>query len=107
VTEEEPQHDTRGSRTLLELLQNDPSLVVPIIKIRRESIEVVSHFRYLGAEDKDDGSLGVEIQARICRMKQRFKDLEGRVFCNNRISTLPRMQVFKCVILPDKQIIRM
>ena len=57
VTEEEPQHDTRGSRTLLELLQNDPSLVVPIIKIRGESIEVVSHFRYLGAEDKDDGSL--------------------------------------------------
>ena len=25
ATEEEPQHDTRGSRTLLELLQNDSS----------------------------------------------------------------------------------
>jgi hypothetical protein len=76
--------------------------VVPIIKVRGESsIEVVSHSRYLRAEDKDDGSLYVEIQARICRMKQRFKEFEGRVFCNNRISTLPRIQVFKCVIMTN------
>ena len=59
-----------------------------MIKVRGETIEVVSHFRYLGVEDKDDGSLGVEIQAQICRMKQRFKELKGRVLCNNRISTL-------------------
>jgi hypothetical protein len=59
-----------------------------MIKVRGEAIEVVSHFRYLGVEDKDDGSLGVEIQAQICRMKQRFKELKGRVLCNNRISTL-------------------
>ena len=100
-TDEELQHDTRGSRAMLDRLHNDPSLVVPIIKVRGETIEVVSHFRYLGAEDKDDGSLGVEIQARICRMKQRFKEFEGRVLCNKRISTLPRMQVFKCVVMTN------
>ena len=98
---EDPRHDTRGSRAQLEQLQNDPTLVVPVIKVRGESIEVVSHFRYLGAEDKDDGSLGVEIQARICRMKQRFKEFEGRVLCNNRVSTLPRLQVFKCVVMTN------
>ena len=104
-TEEDPRHDTRGSRAQLEQLQNDPTLVVPVIKVRGESIEVVSHFRYLGAEDKDDGSLGVEIQARICRMKQRFKEFEGRVLCNNRVSTLPRLQVQVCS--HDKRDIRM
>ena len=101
IEEEVPQQDTRHSRILTELLRNDPSLLVPVIKVRGESIEVVSHFRYLGSEDKDDGSLGVEIQARICRMKQRFKEFEGRVLCNDRISTLPRMQVFKCVIMTN------
>ena len=100
-TEEEPIHDTRGSRAQLEQMQNDPTIVVPIIKVRGELIEVVSHFRYLGAEDKDDGSLGVEIQARICRMKQRFKEFEGRVLCNKRVSTLPRLQVFKCVVMTN------
>lgn len=100
-TEEEPRHNTRGGRVLMEIMHNEPSLLVPIIKVRGESIEVVSHFRYLGAEDKDDGSLGVEIQARICRMKQRFKEFEGRVLCNSRISTLPRIQVFKCVIMTN------
>ena len=34
-------------------------------------------------------------------MKQRFKEFEGRVLCNNRISTLPRMQVFKCVVMTN------
>ena len=58
-TEEEPRHNTRGGRSLMELMHNEPSLLVPIIKVRGESIEVVSHFRYLGAEDKDKGSLGV------------------------------------------------
>ena len=43
----------------------------------------------------------MEIQARICRMKQRFKEFEGRIFCNNEISTLPRMQVFKCMVLTN------
>ena len=43
----------------------------------------------------------MEIQARICRMKQRFKEFEGRVFCNHEISTLPRMQVFKCMVLTN------
>ena len=100
-TEEEPRHNTRGGHALMEIMHNEPSLLVPIIKVRGESIEVVSHFRYLGAEDKDDGSLGVEIQARICRMKQRFKEFEGRVLCNSRISTLPRIQVFKCVIMTN------
>jgi hypothetical protein len=46
-------------------------------------------------------ALGVEINARICRMKQRFKEFEGRIFCNNEVSTLPRMQVFKCMVLTN------
>ena len=75
------------------------SLFVPVIMIRGERIEVVPYFRYLGLLDKDDGALGVEIQARICRMKQRFKEFEGRVFCNTEVSTLPRMQVFKCIMI--------
>ena len=51
--------------------------------------------------DTDDGALGVEIQARICRMKHRFKEFEGRIFCNSEVSILPRMQVFKCMILKN------
>ena len=55
----------------------------------------------MGVLDTDDGALGMEIQARICRMKQRFKEFEGRVFCNTEVSTLPRMQVFKCMVLTN------
>jgi hypothetical protein len=34
-------------------------------------------------------------------MKQRFKEFEGRVLCNNRISTLPRIQVFQCIVMTN------
>ncbi len=75
---------------------------MPVILIREERLEVVPYFRYFGLLDKDNGALGMEIQARICsRMKQRFKEFEGRVFCNTEVSTLPRMQVFKCMILTN------
>jgi hypothetical protein len=95
------QHDTRGSRALATMQVNDTQLHVPVILIRGERIEVVPQFRYLGLLDTEDGALGVEIQARICRMKQRFKEFEGRVFCNGEVSTLPRMQVFKCMVLTN------
>ena len=81
--------------------RNEATLFVPIILVRGEHIEVVAQFRYLGLMDTDDGTLGVEIQARICRMKQRLKEFKGRVFCNSEISTLPRMQVFKCMVLTN------
>ena len=96
-----PQYSTRGSQELARLQVNDVTLFVPVILIRGEKLEVVPYFRYLGMLDKDDGALGVEIQARICRMKQRFKEFEGRVFCNTEVSTLPRMQVFKCMVLTN------
>ena len=95
------QHDTRRSRKLARMQANDHTVLVPVIVIRGEHIKVVPQFRYLGVLDTDDGALGMEIQARICRMKQRFKEFEGRVFCNNEISTLPRMQVFKCMVLTN------
>jgi hypothetical protein len=85
------QHDTRGSRALATMQVNDTQLHVPVILIRGERIEVVPQFRYLGLMDTEDGALGVEIQARICRMKQRFKEFEGRVFCSCEVSTLPRI----------------
>ena len=34
-------------------------------------------------------------------MKQWFKEFEGRIFCSNAVSTLPRMQVFKCMVLTN------
>ena len=80
---EEAQHDTRGSRTRVESQTEDVSLFMPTIRVQEENIEVVPQFRYLGLANTDDGALGVEIQARICRMKQRFKEFEGRIFCNN------------------------
>ena len=96
-----PLHNTRGSQALAQMQINDASLFIPVIRIRGEKIEVVPQFRYLGMMDTDDGALGMEIQARICRMKQRFKEFEGRIFCNQEISTLPRMQVFKCMVLTN------
>jgi hypothetical protein len=96
-----PLHNTRGSQALAQMQINDASLFIPVIKIRGEKIEVVPQFRYLGMMDTDDGALGMEIQARICRMKQRFKEFEGRIFCNQEISTLPRMQVFKCMVMTN------
>jgi hypothetical protein len=51
--------------------------------------------------DTDNGSFGMEIHARICRMKQRFKEFEGPIFCNNEVSTLLRMQVCKCMVLTN------
>ena len=96
-----PQYNTRGSQELARLQVNDVTLFVPVVLIRGEKLEVVPYFRYLGLLDKDDGALGVEIQARICRMKQRFKEFEGRVFCNTEVSTLPRMQVCKCMVLTN------
>ena len=95
------QHDTRGNLELARMQVNDVQLYVPVILIRGERIEVVPQFRYLGLLDTEDGALGVEIQARICRMKQRFQEFEGRVFCNHGVSTLPRMQVFKCMVLTN------
>jgi hypothetical protein len=96
------QHNTRGRQVLAQIHVNDITVFVPVIQIRGgEKIEVVPHFRYLGLLDTDDGALGMEIQARICRMKQRFKEFEGRIFCNNEVSVLPRMQVFKCMILTN------
>ncbi len=59
------QHDTRGRRELARLQTNDRTLFVPVILIRREKIEVVPQFRYLGVLDTDDGALDMEIQARI------------------------------------------
>ena len=94
-------HNTRGSQALARMQISDASLFLPVILIRGEKIEVVPQFRYLGVLDTDDGALGMEIQARICRMKQRFKEFEGRAFCNREISTLPRMQVFKCMVLTN------
>lgn len=97
-----PVHNTRRSQQKLTRLQaNDAKMFVPTIMIRGEKIEVVPQFRYLGLLDTEDGTLSVEIQARICRMKQRFKEFEGRIFCNDKVSTLPRMQVFKCMILTN------
>ena len=60
------QHDTRGSRELARMQTNDHTLFVPVIVIRRENIEVVPQFRYLGVLDTDDGTLDIEIQVRIC-----------------------------------------
>jgi hypothetical protein len=93
-----PQYNTRGSQEVARLQDNDVTLFVPVILIRGEKLDVVP---YLGLLDKDDGALGVEIQARICRMKQRFKEFEGHVFCNTQVSVLPRMQVFKCMVLTN------
>jgi len=62
-------HNTRGSQALARMQINDSSLFLPVILIRGEKIEVVPQFRYLGVLDTDDGALGREIQARICRMK--------------------------------------
>jgi hypothetical protein len=95
------QHYTRGSRELARMQTNDRTLFVPVIVIRRENIEVMPQFRYLGVLDTDDGALDMEIQARICRMKQRFKEFEGRIFWNNEVSTLPRLQVLKCMVLTN------
>ena len=94
-------YETRGSRVLARMQCNDITLFVPIILVRGEKIEVVPQFRYFGLADTDDGALDVKIQARICRMKQWFKEFEGRIFCSNAVSTLPRMQVFKCMVLTN------
>ena len=80
---------------------DDVALFVPSITIRGEKIEVLPHFKYLGLMDTEDGALGMEIQVRICRMKQRFKEFEGRSFCNQDIGTLARMQVFKCMVMTN------
>ena len=91
-------HNTRGSQALARMQISDASLFLPVILIRGEKVEVVPQ---LGVLDTDDGAVGMEIQARMCRMKQRFKEFEGRVFCNTEVSTLPRMQVFKCMVLTN------
>lgn len=77
-----------------------------VVKIKGEKIEVVPQFRYLGVLDTDDGALGIghhgDSSTDICRMKkQRFKEFEGRIFCNKEVSTLPRMQVFKCMVMTN------
>ena len=88
------QYNTRGRQELARLQVNNPTLFVPEILIRRERLEVVPYFRYLGLLDKDDGTLGVEIQARFCRMKQ---SLRVAFFV-----TLSRIQVvFKCMVLTN------
>jgi hypothetical protein len=98
---EPPQHNTRGSAGKARITDDAETPVIPVILIRGEKIEVVPQFRYLGLMDQDDGALSVEIHSRICLMKQRFKDFEGRIFCNGEVSTLPRMQVFKCMVLTN------
>jgi hypothetical protein len=95
------QQRTRGRCDLARIQTNDRALFVPVILIKEERIEVVPQFRYLGVLDSDDGALGIKIQAHICRMKQRFTEFEGRIFCNIEVSTLPRVQVFKCMILTN------
>jgi hypothetical protein len=72
-------HNTRGSQALARMQISDASLFLPVILIRGEKIEVVPQFRYLGVLDTDDGAVGMEIQARMCRMKQRFKCCSGVV----------------------------
>jgi hypothetical protein len=97
-----PQHNTRGSAEKARITDDAETPAIPVILIRGEKkIDVVPQFRYLGLMDQDDGALSVEIHARICRMKQRFKEFEGRIFCNGEVSTLPRMQVFKCMVLTN------
>ena len=74
-------HNTRGRQALAQMQINDESLFIPVILIRGEKIEVVPQFKYLRVLDTDNGALGMEIQARVCRMmKQRFKEFEGRIF---------------------------
>ena len=34
-------------------------------------------------------------------MNQRFKEFEGLIFFNKEVSTLPRMQVFKCMVMTN------
>ena len=75
--------------------------ISPRISIRGIPLEIVACFKYLGLHDTEDGTIENAVRARVVRMEYRFKQFQGRVLTNHKISVLPLMNVFKTIVMTN------
>ena len=74
---------------------------IPKILLRNKELELVTSFKYLGLHDTIDGAIENSIRERIIRMEYRFKQFQGRVLTNRKVDILPRLNVFKAIVLTN------
>ena len=63
---------------------------------------IVTSFKYLGLHDTEDGAIENAVRARVIRMEYLFKQFQGRVLTNHKIDVLPRMNVFKTIVMTNR-----
>ena len=72
----------------------------PVIVLRGEQLEVVSHCKYLGSISTSDGTLDAEMTHRVVAAKGAFQQLRQAHIWSSRALTLSdQMQFFQCIIM--------
>ncbi len=66
------------------------------------ALAIVTSFKYLGLHDTEDGAIENAVRARVIRMEYLFKQFQGRVLTNHKIDVLPRMNVFKTIMMTNR-----
>ena len=67
---------------------------------RREPIEVVSHFQYLGSTVQNDCGMDAEVSSRICKASSAFHSLSCILWYQRKIQTSTKGRIKNSVILP-------
>ena len=61
-------------------------------------VEVANHFEYLGSTVAQDCTLDQEVSMRISKASHTFSSLYKVLWCQRRLNTLTKMQLFKSVV---------
>ncbi|KAG7305056.1 hypothetical protein JYU34_010512 [Plutella xylostella] len=72
----------------------------PNIFLGDGALDVVSHFRYLGSEIRNDNRLDTEIPVRIARAASAFGKLNQRVWKSHDLKLMTKLAVYKATVLP-------
>ena len=67
--------------------------------IKKEIIEVVTKFKYLGSVENSAGTMEDELEKRLCAMAYSFSRLRTIVFQNKRLTVRTRLAVYNATIL--------
>ena len=91
------------TKSLAALPPDDPATESPVpihLFPEGESIEVVSHFQYLGSIVQDDCGMDTEINSKICKASSAFQSLSRILWHQCNIQTRTKVRVLNSIILP-------
>ena len=68
------------------------------VQVEGGTVEVVSHFTYLGSNISRDGEVTVEIDCRIAKASRAFGCLRKPIFQDRNLSIATKRQVYRAVV---------